>query len=171
MNTNINTIMKYLFNKNTLLAVCNLVIISACGGGSNSTTASPIIDTPTQSETPTSIPTPTPEPVPTPSPTPTPEPVPTPSSDEMTIVANANFIGYFENKVFDNDPEEIFAVDTFVTGGTTNDTTRVQQALNRASNESDGGIVILRVAQNSNNNRYSLARLNIPSNIRLEIGK
>ncbi|WP_149865493.1 hypothetical protein [Catenovulum maritimum] len=76
-------------------------------------------------------------------------------------------IGYFENKVFDDKPEVLFAEDSF--SDATNDTNRLKSALKRASREKNGGVVILQPAKNSANVRFSLAHIQVPSNTRIEI--
>ncbi len=85
----------------------------------------------------------------------------------FAVSASAMNVGYFENKVFDDEPETLHANNNF--NQRTNDTLRLQGALNRASRESDGGIVRLSASRNNNNKRFSLARITVPSNIRLEI--
>ncbi|WP_054112932.1 hypothetical protein [Marinagarivorans algicola] len=85
----------------------------------------------------------------------------------LTASASAMNIGYFENKVFDDEPEILFANNNF--NPRTNDTQRLQNALNRASRERNGGVVRLRTSLNGNNKRFSLARIIVPSNIRLEV--
>ncbi|AWB65526.1 hypothetical protein C2869_03340 [Saccharobesus litoralis] len=77
------------------------------------------------------------------------------------------YVGYFENKVFDDSPTELFATELF--NAEVNDTKRLIQALQQASKEQNGGVVRLRVAPNGNNNRFSLAHVPVPSNVRLEI--
>ncbi|MCX2794826.1 hypothetical protein OQJ59_12535 [Microbulbifer thermotolerans] len=75
---------------------------------------------------------------------------------------------YFENRVFDQQPEELYPARNYTSQ--TNDTQRLLAALRRASQEdSDGGVVILRAAKNGGNNRYRLDRVDMPSNVRLEV--
>lgn len=88
-----------------------------------------------------------------------------PTDTDLEAYVGAD-IGYFENKVFDNDPEILFAEDVF--SADTNDSARLKGALNRAKNEDDGGVVILRPST-SGNNRFSLAHIPVPSNVRIEI--
>ncbi|EWH09563.1 hypothetical protein DS2_12048 [Catenovulum agarivorans DS-2] len=82
-------------------------------------------------------------------------------------------VGFFENKVFDDEPEIVYAEHTFTAD--TDDSARVSGALNRARKEENGGVVILRVAQNTDattgtaNNRFSLAHIPVPANVRIEI--
>lgn len=76
-------------------------------------------------------------------------------------------MGYFENKVSDSNPEILLAANSFNQG--VNDTSRLQTALNLASKEINGGVVILRPSRNGNNVRFSLARITVPSNTRLEV--
>ncbi len=76
-------------------------------------------------------------------------------------------IGFFENKVFDDEPEVLFASDSF--DETVNDTTRLKKALRFAAKEENGGVVVLRASENGSNNRYSLAHIVVPSNVRIEV--
>ncbi|TYK66275.1 hypothetical protein [Colwellia echini] len=74
-------------------------------------------------------------------------------------------IGFFENKVFDENPTELMAVSNFT--NLINDTARLKSALNRAKNETNGGVVILRA--NGTQKRFSLSHIAVPSNVRIEV--
>ncbi|MDO6840210.1 hypothetical protein Q4602_12070 [Paraglaciecola chathamensis] len=75
-------------------------------------------------------------------------------------------VGFFENQVFDDNPEELIAESEFT--DTVNDTARLKSALNKARKETDGGVVVLRANGNSQN-RFSLAHIAVPSNVRIEV--
>ncbi|WP_111977770.1 hypothetical protein [Algibacillus agarilyticus] len=92
------------------------------------------------------------------------------SLTSLPIIAKtlpSNSHQFFENKVFDDKPHILFAQEKYTTK--VNDTKRLQQALNKASKEFQGGVVILRPAKKSINKRFRLDRIDVPSNIRLEI--
>ncbi|MGJ8642088.1 MAG: hypothetical protein ACSHX9_01665 [Luteolibacter sp.] len=92
---------------------------------------------------------------------------PTEDEDE-SITKAAESSDYFENKVFDDEPEVIFAESDFQKS--TNDTERVVEAIKRAASEdADGGVVILRGSEDGKNSRYRLGRIDLPSNIRVEV--
>ncbi|MBU2886374.1 hypothetical protein KO507_11420 [Gilvimarinus agarilyticus] len=74
---------------------------------------------------------------------------------------------YFEDHVFDEEPDIIFAVENL--NQETDDTQRVLSALKTAGNEENGGVVVLRPAEDGQNKRYRLDRIDMPSNTRLEI--
>ncbi|MEM5499322.1 hypothetical protein WNY77_18055 [Paraglaciecola mesophila] len=75
-------------------------------------------------------------------------------------------VGFFENQVFDDNPEELIAESEFT--DTVNDTARLKSALNKARKETDGGVVVLR-ANGNGQNRFSLAHIAVPSNVRIEV--
>jgi hypothetical protein len=75
-------------------------------------------------------------------------------------------VGFFENKVFDDTPTELFAEAVFA--DTVNDTARLKTALNQAKRETGGGVVILRANANGQN-RFSLSHIAVPSNVRIEV--
>jgi hypothetical protein len=74
-------------------------------------------------------------------------------------------VGFFENKVFDNNPKELTAASNFTPS--VNDTARLKSALNQAKNETNGGVVILRA--NGSQKRFSLSHIAVPSNVRIEV--
>ncbi|MBU2924268.1 hypothetical protein Q4530_08350 [Colwellia sp. 1_MG-2023] len=80
-------------------------------------------------------------------------------------VTTAN-VGFFENKIFDDEPNELIAEAVFA--DTVNDTARLKAALNQSKREEYGGVVILRANPNGQN-RFSLSHIAVPSNIRIEV--
>ena len=109
---------------------------------------------------------------------PTPDPTPTPGepildtdltgytgyTDEHGVTTVD--VGYFENKVFDETPDELIAEAVFA--DTVNDTARLKTALNKARREVDGGVVRL-LANPNGQNRFSLSHIAVPSNTRIEV--
>ncbi|MGJ8693200.1 MAG: hypothetical protein ACSHW0_12040 [Thalassotalea sp.] len=87
-----------------------------------------------------------------------------PTDTDLAGYTGAN-IGFFENKVFDNNPTELTAAANFT--NTVNDTARLKTALNQAKNESNGGVVILRA--NGSQKRFSLSHIAVPANVRIEV--
>ena len=112
-----------------------------------------------------------------PDPEPDPDPIPTPPSgldtdltgytgytdDEGNTIVD---VGFFENRVFDDEPTNLIAEAVFV--DTVNDTGRLKSALNRARRETEGGVVRL-LANPNGQNRFSLSHIQVPSNVRIEV--
>ena len=166
-----STLLKFKLNnivtkQSILIGLCFVTLTMAACSGGGSTIKPP---------TPITPPVVTPPPV-TPIPvTPSPQPTAPHNTDlsgygknEVPFLAGKEFgeIGFFENVVIDNAPEELIADDVF--NDETNDSVRLRGALNRASKETNGGVVILRKHPNGQH-KYSLAHIQIPSNTRLEI--
>ena len=89
---------------------------------------------------------------------------PLPTDTDLEGYTGQN-IGFFENKVFDNNPTELTAAANFNIN--VNDTARLKTALNQAKNENNGGVVILR--GNGTQKRFSLSHIAVPSNVRIEV--
>lgn len=178
--------------KTLLIALMAIPLLSSCGdtdveiGDSGTQVTKPDPEpTPDPDPEPTPDPDPEPTPDPDPEPTPDPDPEPTPDPDPEPTPApelptdtdltgyQGEEIGFFENKVFDDEPEILYAETIF--NENTDDSQRLKGAINRASREINGGVVILKVAQepdpttNSVNNRFSLAHIPVKSNVRIEI--
>ncbi|MCM2681068.1 hypothetical protein [Echinimonas agarilytica] len=138
----------------TLALLIPLLSLTACSGGSSNATSSNVATD--------VIPPHLPAPI-----EPSPEDSPVTLTDTDLNGYSGPDIGFFENRVLDDEPEILYAVENFTR--TTNDTSRLKQALNRASEEDDGGVVRLKPAANGANTRFSLAHVAVPSNIRLEV--
>lgn len=76
---------------------------------------------------------------------------------------------YFQNFVLDDEPTELFP-DPSYEDGKTDDTARVQAAVDAAAAEDEnGGVVILRKAPELGNSTYRIGTVYMPSNIRVEV--
>lgn len=75
---------------------------------------------------------------------------------------------FFEDRVYDSEPTQLYPDPNWTE--VSDDTARLQEALNAAALEDyDGGVVILNSDKAGSKNFYRIGRVDIPSNIRIEI--